>query len=71
MRFVVHLQVNQFDMYYQIHISGVPEREEKEKGSGNSFKEIMAENFPNLKEMDIQIDEAQNIPNGLTKRGLL
>ena len=33
-----------------IHTIGIPEGEEKEKGIENTFEEIMAENFPNLKE---------------------
>ena len=38
-----------------IHIKGIPEGEEREKGIENLFEEIMAENFPNLKkETDIQ-----------------
>ena len=43
----------------------IPEGEEKEKGTGNIFEEIMAENFPNLKETDIKIQEAQRAPNNL------
>ena len=31
----------------------------------NIFEEIMAENFPNLKETDIKIQEAQKAPNKL------
>ena len=31
------------------HIIGIPEGEEKEKETENTFEEIMAENFPNLK----------------------
>ena len=34
-----------------VHIIGIPEGEEKEKGIENIFQELMAENFPNLKEM--------------------
>ena len=34
-------------------IIGIPEGEEKEKGIENIFQEMMAENFPNLKETDI------------------
>ena len=34
---------------------GIPKGEEKEKGIGNIFEEIMAENFPNLKDTDIKI----------------
>ena len=44
-------------------ITGIPE-EEREKGIKNVFKEIMAENFPNLKkETDIEVQEAQRVPN--------
>ena len=36
----------------------------EEKEIGNLFEKIMNENFPNLlKEIDIQIQEAQRIPN--------
>ena len=45
-----------------MHI-GIPEGEEREKRTEN-VQEIMAENFPNLKkETDIQIQEAQRVPN--------
>ena len=46
-------------------IIGIPEGEEKEKGIENIFEEIMAENFPNLKDTDIKIQEAQRAPNEL------
>ena len=46
-------------------IIGIPEGEEKEKGIEHIFEEIMAENFPNLKEVDIKIQEAQRAPNKL------
>ena len=37
-----------------IHIIGVPEKEEREKGAKNLFEKIIAENFPNLeKETDV------------------
>ena len=43
-----------------LHIIGIPEGEEREKGTENVFEEIMAKNFPNLKkETDIHIQEAQ------------
>ena len=43
---------------------GVPEGEEKEQEIGTVFEKIMGENFPNLlKEIDIQVQEAQRIPN--------
>ena len=46
-------------------IIGIREGEEKEKWIGNVFEEIMSENFPNLKEADIKIQEAQRSPNKL------
>ena len=48
-----------------ICIIGIPEGEEKEKGIENIFEEIMAENFPNLKDTNIKIQEAQRAPNKL------
>ena len=48
-----------------ICIIGILEGEEKEKGIENIFEEIMAENFPNLKDTDIKIQEAQRAPNKL------
>jgi len=43
-----------------IHIIGVPEGEERNKGTEKIFQEITAENFPNMgKEPLIQIQEAQ------------
>ena len=38
-----------------LHDIEIPEGEENEKGIENIFEEIMAENFPNLKETDIKI----------------
>ena len=46
-------------------IIGIPERREKEKGTENIFEKIMPENFPNLKDTDIKIQEAQRAPNKL------
>ena len=47
-----------------IHLIAVPEREEKEQKIGNLFEKIMKENFPNLvKEIDMQVQEAQRVPN--------
>ena len=44
---------------------GVPEGEEREQEIGNKiFEKIMKENFPNLvKEIDMQVQEAQGVPN--------
>ena len=44
---------------------GIPEGGEKEKGIENIFEEIMVENFPNIKDTDIKIQEAQRDPNKL------
>ena len=51
-----------------IWIIGVPE-EEKKKGYGKIFKEIIVENFPNM-EKDIvnQVQEAQRVPNRINPR---
>jgi len=40
-----------------LHIIGIPGGEEKEKGNENIFEEIISENFPNLKETDIKLQE--------------
>ena len=45
----------------------IPEGAEKEKEIENIFEDIMAENFPNLKHMDIKIQEAQRAPNKLNR----
>ena len=46
-----------------IRIIGVPEEEEKKKGYGKIFEEIIVENFPNMeKEIVNQIQEAQRLP---------
>ena len=45
-----------------ICIIGVPEREEREKGTEKIFQEIIAENFPNMgKESLTQIQEVQRV----------
>ena len=46
-----------------IRIIGVPEEEEKKKGSEKLFEEIIVENFPNMgKEIVNQIQEVQRVP---------
>ena len=46
-----------------IWIIGVPEEEEKKKGSEKIFEEIIVENFPNMgKEIVNQVQEAQRLP---------
>ena len=52
-----------------IHIIGVPEGEEREKGTEKVFKEIIAKNFPNMgKEPLTQIQEAQRVPYKINPR---
>ena len=52
-----------------IHIIGVPEGEEREKGTEKVFREITAENFPNMgKEPLTQIQQAQRVPYKINPR---
>uniref|UniRef100_A0A8D1U5V8 LINE-1 retrotransposable element ORF1 protein n=1 Tax=Sus scrofa TaxID=9823 RepID=A0A8D1U5V8_PIG len=52
-----------------IHIIGVPEGEEREKGTAKIFEEIIAKNFPNMgKEPLTQIQEAQRVPYKINPR---
>ena len=48
-----------------LHIIGITEGKEKENRTENMFEEIMSENFPNLKETDIKIQEAQRVAKKL------
>ena len=49
---------------FNIHIIGAPEEEEKDQEIGNLSEKIMKENFLNLvKEIDMQVQEAQRVPN--------
>ena len=49
-----------------IQIMVMPEGEEEEQEIENLFEKIMKENFPNLvKEIDVQVQEAQRVPNKL------
>ena len=43
----------------------MPEGEEEEQEIENFLEKIMKENFPNLKEINIQVQEAQRVPNKL------
>ena len=46
-----------------IRIIGVPEEEEKKKGSEKIFEETIVENFPNMeKEIVNQVQEVQRVP---------
>ena len=50
-------------------IIGVPEEEEKKKGTDKIFEEIIVENFPNMgKEIVNQVQEVQIVPHGINPR---
>ena len=52
-----------------IRIIGVPEEEEKKKGTEEIFEEIRVENFPNMgKEIVNQVQEAQRDPYRINPR---
>ena len=52
-----------------IHIIGVPEGEEREKGPKKIFEEIIVEHFPNLgKEIATQVQELQRVPYRINPR---
>ena len=48
-----------------LHIIGIPEGVEKDKGMENIFEEIIAGNVPNLKDTEFTKQEAQRAPNKL------
>ena len=52
-----------------IHIIGVPEGEEREKGPEKISEEIIVENFPNMgKEIATQVQEVQRVPYRINPR---
>ena len=52
-----------------IWIIGVPEEEEKKKGTEKIFEEIIVENFPNMGEEIVnQVQEAQRVPYRINPR---
>ena len=52
-----------------IRIIGVPEEEEKKKGTEKIFEEIIVENFPNVgKDIVNQVLEAQRVPYRISPR---
>jgi len=52
-----------------IHIIGVSEGEEREKGPEKVFEEIIVENFPNMgKEIVNLMQEAQRVPGRINTR---
>ena len=53
----------------KIHIIGVPEGGEREKGREKIFEEIIVKNFPNMgKEIATQVQEAQRVPYRINPR---
>ena len=55
--------------HVNIRIRGVPEEEEKKKGSEKIFEEIIVKNFPNMgKEIVTQVQEAQRVPYRINAR---
>ena len=55
-----------------IYIIGMPEGKEKEQEIGNLFEKNNERNFPNLvKEIDMQVQEAQRVPHKMMQRGPL
>ena len=52
-----------------IHIIGVPEEVERERGRKKIFEEIIVENFPNMgKEIATQVQESWRIPGRIYPR---
>ena len=52
-----------------IRIIGVPEEEEKKKGTEKIFEEFKVENFPNMgKEIVNQVQKAQRVPYRINPR---
>ena len=52
-----------------IRIIGVPEEEEKKKGTEKIFEEIIVENFPNMgEEIVSEVQEAQRVPYRINPR---
>ena len=52
-----------------IRLIGVPEEEEKKKGSEKIFEELIIENFPNMrKELVNQVQEEQRVPYRINPR---
>ena len=52
-----------------IRLLGVPEEEEKKKGTEKIFEEIIVENFPNMgNEIFNQVQEAQRVPYRINPR---
>ena len=66
-----HRELSDSINHYNIHIIGVPEEEEREKGAEGLFEQIIPENVLNMKkETDIQIqDGTENSHQNQQKQG--
>ena len=52
-----------------IHVMGVPEGEEREKGPKKIFEDIIVINFPNMgKEIATQVQEVRRVPGWVSPR---
>ena len=61
--------MGQLQVFQHLHHRGTRRRSEREE-IGNLFEKIMKENFPNLlKEIDMQVQEAQRVPNKMGTKG--
>ena len=55
--------------YTNLHIRGVPEGQERQKGPEKIFEEITVKNFPNMgKEIATQVQEVQSVPGSIKRR---
>ena len=55
--------------HMDIHIIGIPEGEEREKGPKKIFEEIIVKNFPNMgKEIATKVQEVQRVPGRINPR---
>ena len=53
-----------------IRLIGVPQEEEKKKGTEKIFEEIIVKNLPNMgKEIVNQVQEVQRVPDRINPRG--
>lgn len=56
--------------YNSIFIIGIPDREEREQGIDNLFKEIMTKTSLTVEEKDIQVQEVRRTPNNMEPKKL-
>ena len=62
------MEINDSLRRKNLHITGVPEGTEKDRRPESIFKQIIAENFPNLgRETGIQIHKIEGSPTKINK----